>query len=227
MATEATLGTGKARAQVFTKELALCTGLRQHFAFTIWEPTFGGKFPRQKYDTIIQEVQNILNYLGLISYASNILHNDDEDDHGQESWLKTFAQLVRSINVTLQELTSTLALLSVSVTNGSPLPPYLRAPEPYRLSAKLEAIDADILHVSHNTELRYAAFAVMQIASSLISDEIGKLIERVHGSKERMDGLTYCSNVRSLLGEVDISFPVLSTSEESLNTKAGSKGKID
>ncbi|KAL8662244.1 MAG: hypothetical protein Q9168_008286, partial [Polycauliona sp. 1 TL-2023] len=47
----------KARAQVFTKELALLAGLRQHSAFTKWEPTFGGKFPRQKYDTIIQEVQ--------------------------------------------------------------------------------------------------------------------------------------------------------------------------
>ena len=47
----------KARAQVFTKELALLAGLRQHSAFTKWEPTLGGKFPRQKYDTIIQEVQ--------------------------------------------------------------------------------------------------------------------------------------------------------------------------
>lgn len=46
-----------ARAQVFTKELALLAGLRQHSAFTAWEPSLGGKFPRQKYDMIIQEVQ--------------------------------------------------------------------------------------------------------------------------------------------------------------------------
>ena len=47
----------KARNKVFAKELALIGGLRQHSAFTAWEPTFGGKFPRKQYDTIIQEVQ--------------------------------------------------------------------------------------------------------------------------------------------------------------------------
>ena len=46
----------KARRNVYVKVLALLDGLRQHSAFTAWEPTFGGKFPRQEYDTIIQEV---------------------------------------------------------------------------------------------------------------------------------------------------------------------------
>ena len=47
----------KARGRVYVKELALLAGLRQHSAFTAWEPTFGGKFPKQQYDAIIQEVQ--------------------------------------------------------------------------------------------------------------------------------------------------------------------------
>lgn len=47
----------KARSKVFTKELALLAELRTHSAFTAWEPTFGGKFPRKQYDTIVQEVQ--------------------------------------------------------------------------------------------------------------------------------------------------------------------------
>lgn len=47
----------KARRNVYVKELALLAGLRQHSAFTAWEPTFGGKFPKQQYDTIIQEVE--------------------------------------------------------------------------------------------------------------------------------------------------------------------------
>ena len=46
-----------ARFHVFTQELALLAGLRQHSAFTAWEPSLGGKFPRQQYDKIIQEVQ--------------------------------------------------------------------------------------------------------------------------------------------------------------------------
>ena len=46
----------KVRRKIYAKELALVAGLRQHSAFTAWEPTFGGKFPKEQYDTIIQEV---------------------------------------------------------------------------------------------------------------------------------------------------------------------------
>ncbi|KAI4203065.1 MAG: hypothetical protein LQ350_002113 [Teloschistes chrysophthalmus] len=166
----------KAREKVFTKEMALLAGLREHSNFTKWEPTFGGKFPRQQYDTIIDEAQNVLRYMGLISYASNILRKNNESDSVNASWLEDFSRLMHSINVTSHELTSTLSLLSASVTNGNALPPYLEAPKPYGLSVKLEAIDADILDVSHITEPGYAAFAVMQIASSLISDDMNKLI---------------------------------------------------
>ena len=46
----------KARTEVYVKELGLLAGLRQHSAFTAWEPSFGGKFPRKQYDEIIKEV---------------------------------------------------------------------------------------------------------------------------------------------------------------------------
>ncbi|KAL8728704.1 MAG: hypothetical protein Q9181_005250 [Wetmoreana brouardii] len=201
----------KARVKVFTKELALLAGLRQHSTFTAWEPTFGGKFPRKQYNTIIQEAQNILNYMALIVYASDILHNKDEGDGKQTSWLKDFDHLMRSVNVTSHELTSTLSLLSASVINGNSLPPYLKAPEPYGLSAKLEAIDADILNISHVTEPGYAAFAVMQIACRLISDDIEKLI----------------SNIKSLVGEVDFSIHVVESMDGVAVANDGSKGKQD
>ncbi|KAL8691620.1 MAG: hypothetical protein Q9218_003195 [Villophora microphyllina] len=149
----------KAREKIFTKEMALLAGLRQHSAFTAWEPTFGGKFPRKQYNTIINEAEK-----------------KDEDDLDKASWLKDFSRLRQNINVTSRELTSLLSLLSASVINGTALPPHLEAPKPYRLSAKLEAIDADILSISHIAEPGYAAFAVMQIASSLISDDMGELI---------------------------------------------------
>ncbi|KAL8776179.1 MAG: hypothetical protein Q9194_003314 [Teloschistes cf. exilis] len=193
----------KAREKVFTKEMALLAGLREHSNFTKWEPTFGGKFPRK----------HVLRYMGLISYASNILRKRDEGDSDENaSWLKDFSRLMHSVNVTSHELTSTLSLLSASVTNGNALPPYLEAPKPYGLSVKLEAIDADILDVSHITEPGYAAFAVMQIASSLISDDMNKLI----------------SNIKSLVGEVDFSFHVVSSSDDSLASNDGlTKGKVD
>lgn len=46
----------KAHRKVYGKALGLLAGLRQASAFTAWEPSFGGKFPRMEYDSIIQEV---------------------------------------------------------------------------------------------------------------------------------------------------------------------------
>ena len=121
--------------------------------------------------------------MALISYASNLLSNKG-DNPEEATWLKNFARLVRSAKVTSHEVTSTLSLLSASVMNGNPLPPYLKAPEPYQLSAKLEAIDADILSINHIAEPGYAAFAVMQVATSFITDDMEKLIAWVHGQKK-------------------------------------------
>ena len=47
----------KARGQIFSKEMALLAGLRQHSAFTMFEFTLGGKFPKKQYDAIIELVQ--------------------------------------------------------------------------------------------------------------------------------------------------------------------------
>ena len=74
-------------------------------------------------------------------------------------------------------MTSTLALLSGAVAQASPLPPYLKMPDPYMLSARMEALDKDVLSIGHVLEPGYSAFAVMQIASSLMKDDMSELVE--------------------------------------------------
>ena len=46
----------KARTAVYLKEMKLLAEVREQSEWTRWEPTFGGKFPRERYDAIIQEV---------------------------------------------------------------------------------------------------------------------------------------------------------------------------
>ena len=128
---------------------------------------------------LLMTLISILNYLALISYASRSFIHDVDTSPDQATWIHDFSRLVSSISTTSQEITSILALLSAAVTNGNPLPPYLRAPRPYQLSQKLEELDADILSIKHIAEPGYSAFAVIQIASSLISDDLAKLIEYV------------------------------------------------
>jgi hypothetical protein len=70
-----------------------------------------------------------------------------------------------------------LALLSSSITNGQPLPPYLKPPEAYQLSRRLEAVDRDILSIKHIAEPGYAAFAVLQISTRCIHMDLEKLLK--------------------------------------------------
>ena len=230
----------KARGQIFSKEMGLLVGLRQHSAFTVFEFILGGKFPKKQYDTIIEEVQrwvllsysskcyislrsrsthisclltssSLLRYMALIGYASRD-YGVTPDSPDERTWLRDFTRVVKSIEVTSEEITSMLALLSASVISGSPLPPYLKAPAAFQLSDKLEALDSDILGINHMAEPGYASFAVTQVASSLISDDLTKLIE----------------NVRNLVGEVNFTFYPLqapNTSSETLLANSVSKGK--
>ncbi|MCJ1250845.1 hypothetical protein MMC30_008073 [Trapelia coarctata] len=201
----------KARERILAKELALFAQIRQHSASTAFEPTFGGKFPKEQYDTIIQETQNILNYMALIGYATRH-YTKETDSPTERKWVNDFGRVLGSVQVTSQEVTSLIALLSASVMTGSPLPPYLKAPASYQLSAKLEKIDASILSISHIIEPGYAAFAVTQVASSLINDDLENLL----------------TNIKSLVGEVDFDFHIVSSADSSdTSLPATDKGKRD
>ncbi|OAG38453.1 hypothetical protein AYO21_07275 [Fonsecaea monophora] len=180
-----------------------------------WEPTIGGRFPKETYHDIIASMQIIFNYITLISYStrtfspssplysasalpstdrlSPTLSNESQTLPGTEQpWIHNFRLFMRGLHITTYDITSVLSLLSASVTNAQPLPPLLRVPHPYTLGPDLHIIDPDVLRIEHVAEPCYAAFAVCQVASSLISEEL-----------ERMIGL-----VKSLVGEVDFSFHI-------------------
>ena len=115
-------------------------------------------------------------------------------------WLEDFKQLLAQIRTTSHEVTTLLSLLSASLANGQPLPPYLQTPSPYGLSDKLEALDPDILSVRHINEPGYATFAVMQISSRCIIHELDDLLKLVFLTmKVRCLKLTESGTSRKLL----------------------------
>jgi Putative ER transporter, 6TM, N-terminal/Fusaric acid resistance protein-like/Aromatic acid exporter family member 2 len=201
----------KARHKVFSKAVIMLNQLREHSEFTKFEPTFGGKFPKKTYDELIQAMQNLFNYMALISYSS-ISFTEDSDD--QTVWLQDFRRFTGDLNITSQEMTSTLCLASASVSNSQPLPPYLKLPRPFDLGVRMEAVDPEIISISHISQPCYAAFAVLEIASTLIAEEMGHVVRLV----------------KELVGEVDFSFHIISTSSESSSissTTALSDGSSD
>ena len=187
----------KARMKCFGKLIVLLSKLREHSSFTKWEPTFGGRFPREKYDELINSLQHMFNYISLIAYSSKAFAGEGESEHESE-WLRDFRSFTGDLQLTSHEMTSILCLVSASVTNAQPLPPYLRVPKPFALAERMESVDPGILSVRHMSEPCYAAFAVLEVASSLIVEEVGFSVRKV----------------QELVGEVDFSFHVVSTQED-------------
>lgn len=124
-------------------------------------------------------LHSIVNYTALIGYASNTFTQTNlqgENDKSSAQWFRDFKRIISSADITSHEITSLLSLLSSSITNGQPLPPYLVAPQSYKLATRMEAVDRDILSIRHIAEPGYAAFAVMQISTRCIHMDIEKLL---------------------------------------------------
>jgi hypothetical protein len=151
-----------------------------------------------------------MNYLTLMSYTTKSWSRNSNDQTDVRSqWLRDLATVMDSLEPANHQVTSTLALLSASVTQGSALPPFLSLPPPYNLTRRLEALDKGILDSRHITEPAYSAYAVMQVASSLVSDDLARLVD----------------HVKDLVGETDFSFKVAGSEATLTNSDGDNLGK--
>jgi len=204
----------KMRQKIFGKLSLMLPSLRNHSEWQRFELSLGGKFPKEEYDSIIKRLTNMMSYLSLMAYSSRIWNDDDTDpeNSARTQWAEALNKLLESVGPTSHNITSILSLLSASVTQGTALPPYLQLPQPYQLSRRLEELDKGILGTQHVEEPGYAAYAVMQVASSLLVDDLKRLVE----------------SVKDLVGEVDFSFKVINTeSMESTSSEDSGKDKRD
>ncbi|TEY76302.1 hypothetical protein BOTCAL_0060g00130 [Botryotinia calthae] len=203
----------KARHRMFGKLLLLLPSLQQHAAWQKFEPTIGGKFPRETYGNIIQRCSNIMGYLALMSYTTKAWSKDNHTNTDTRSkWLRDLATVMDEVEPTSHQITSTLALLSAAISAGVALPPFIQLPQPYSLNRRLEALDSGILDSRHIQEPGYSAYAVMQVASSLVTDDLARLVD--------------C--VKELVGETDFSFTVGISEDSSTGSEGdGRKGKND
>jgi hypothetical protein len=92
------------------------------------------------------------------------------------TWLKDFTHLISSLELTSHAVTSLLAILSGSIRSGNPLPPYLSAPERFHIGEMLSSLDAQILSTAHVCEPGYSAFAVMQVCTTMLSEDLADLL---------------------------------------------------
>lgn len=164
----------KVRLDVYAKQIQLHQNLKVNSGFHTWSISVGGKFPIALYDALIAELENVLNWTALISFASNAFSTTD--DH-EGDWQTVFRHLLGGVQTTSNDITSRLCILSNSISNGTPLPPYMKPLEPYGLLTTIQSIDKNILSINHIAEPGYAAFAVMQIASRTLIYDLNRLTE--------------------------------------------------
>ena len=92
------------------------------------------------------------------------------------TWLRDFKQLVSSLELTSQAVTSLLAIISGAIRSAKPLPPYLKAPLSFHIGEMLTSLDSEILSTKNVCEPGYSAFAVMQVSTTMLSEDLADLL---------------------------------------------------
>jgi len=118
-----------------------------------------------------------------MSYVLESLHRRDPAS-GKCSL--AFGELLPSITSAQQRIINALTLLSNSMLNGQSLPPYLPLPKPFELTAELMRITREregggsgLLDVEHIEQYGYAEFAVMEVCSTHLRDDLDGLVHSV------------------------------------------------
>ncbi|RFU35559.1 hypothetical protein B7463_g752, partial [Scytalidium lignicola] len=170
----------KARSLLFAKELILLQGIKHHNAFTAWEPSIGGKFPRATYNKLVHHTQNIMQFTTMICYVTQsfdppIAHPNIPGN--SNTWVQDFHELITSLQSTSRDVMTLISIIASAIGTGKPLPPYLEAPSPVRLSQLLDNMNPELLSTEHVGEPGYAALAVMQVATAMLNDDLHELLK--------------------------------------------------
>lgn len=230
----------KTRRQLFGKLLLLLPSLQQHAQFQRFEPSIGGKFPRAVYLDIIRRSARITSYLTLISNTVTWASPSEREEdrawiHALSILLSDVSSTKDSIICTLALLSNSL-LSGHHLPPNIPLPrPYelTRQLEALTAAGKVGStlrgagtdVDTDgegppqaqqqqqipLLDARHIAQNGYAEFAVLQVCSTLVCDDLEGLVK----------------SVGKLVGVLDFSFRVegsLSSLRSGVSTMVGAAG---
>ncbi|ETN45021.1 uncharacterized protein HMPREF1541_09897 [Cyphellophora europaea CBS 101466] len=199
----------KARKRAWDKTILILGNLDQHLQFLKFEPDFGGRFPRQAYADLVQRMDRLFTYMSIMSYSSASFAGEDGngtatsegansasaatspgksvDPQEKDRWLHDFRAFAATRPFSHPSTTSSLCLAAASLVNAQPLPPNVHLPGAASTAgtaesgrfAEQEAREEEILSVKHIENPCYAAFAVLEVASGLVAEEVRGVVESV------------------------------------------------
>ncbi|KAJ5994433.1 hypothetical protein N7451_010157 [Penicillium sp. IBT 35674x] len=166
----------KARTRVLFKEIVLLQAMKQHTWFFAWEPTTGGKFPREAYDKLAEHAQNVLQLSVTVVEIAASFHLTGPIS--SEPWDEDIRALITSLDMKSHEVTFLLTTISGAIKTGSPLPLYLKAPK-LRLPTELLAAaapDASLVSPENFNQPLFSAIASMEMTMMVLEDELSQLL---------------------------------------------------
>jgi len=163
------------RKKLFSDEMTLITAMRSLSQLTVYEPPVGGKFPKSTYDTIISDIQSVLISMALMAKIPESPGVTFSEQQEQE-WLQRLAAVIESTDFNSHIVTSLLCHLSAAVSTGTALPPQLSPPYPFPLARKLRTLNNGLLDRENAQDPAFAAFASLEVLSSMVNKNLSKLL---------------------------------------------------
>lgn len=178
---------------------------------------------RTDLSSMIDCVRRILVATSLMAHASETMAATGPNLSEQSEWSQDFRKVTLQVGQSSHRITSTLSLLSASLMNAQPLPPFLELPKRFEFVERLQTVNSEILSVRHIAEPEYSAFVVIQLCAESLHANLAQLTQYVP-SCCASPSLTLLRHVRTLVGEMDFSFHAIpNDSDETLNDFDDSK----
>ena len=179
----------KLQHKILAEFLRLLPSLRSRLSLQRWDLPAGGRFPVDRYASLLTRVVSLLDYLVTMYHATrsyeHLLPQGKYLD--RQNWDKGISDLVRRLDERAQNAAATLTLLSAAIEHGLPLPPYFNAPAPFIFGTLLQHLSEDLHGSSEDAQdSAHSAFAVIQVMSNLVRSGLGKIIEEM---VELVDGV--------------------------------------
>lgn len=189
----------QARLSVLQQVQALVAKLKTYSTFTGWQIPMGGRFPVEEYRDCIVLLEHLSVRMAFQGYAISQMSVGHHETEAAKMLLSSLESLASSHH----RVTSALCLLSASITNGLPLPPYLLG-EDY-VDGKIQGLE-QVLPSSSSPE---SQAPVEELADF-------KALAVLHSVTHKVDGdlRLLLRKVRILCGELDFSLSSFVTASD-------------
>lgn len=206
---------------LFSQQVALTTRSLSLIHWTSYEIPLGGKFPQQVYRSALSNVRTLTTCMALMTHATRDIatsmpilgsggdqevmrSRSEANSVKEERWIHQLARATKSADFDAHTTSSVLCHLAGAISTNSALPPYLSPPRSFLLALKVREMDVQAMHIDNIRHPEFLAFATMEVAASLISRKLGKLIE----------------DVKDLVGEIDFDVDAPDEHGKSRNIKS-------